>query len=177
VSNVVNSQTFREMNQRYFAGRLPSYQVIVTSHLRHADGRIARRSRRIYLRPAPADMLLEALLHEMAHAATNDYHGPRWQAEMHRLQQLGAPVGPNPYLERVSLSRWLVLDKGYDAFYANPRLTDVQVARWLQYAYGFSSGHSLLRAYPWVRRALHDARQKAAADHQRRQRQLAAHRS
>ncbi len=32
------------------------------------------------------------LLHEMAHAATNTGHGKKWQSEMGRLLQCGAPV-------------------------------------------------------------------------------------
>lgn len=171
----MNSQTFQELNQRYFAGCLPRYQVIVAPQLRHASGRIARRSRRIYLQPAPPDGLLLILLHEMAHAATNDHHGPLWRAEMRRLKVLGAPVeGPDGYEERIPLTRQLVFDAGYEAFFNQPELRSIYVARWLQHEYGFSSGHSLMRAYPWVKRVLHEARQEAAEHRQRRERQLAA---
>jgi hypothetical protein len=75
---MLNSQTFQDLNQRYFAGRLPRYQVIISPHLRYATGKIARRSRRIYLQPSFPDVMLRILLHEMAHAATNDHHGPLW---------------------------------------------------------------------------------------------------
>ena len=40
----MNSQTFQDLNQRYFAGGLPRYQVIVAPQLHHASGRIAKKS-------------------------------------------------------------------------------------------------------------------------------------
>jgi SprT-like family len=173
----VNSQTFQTLNQRYFAGRLPLYQVIVAPLLQHAAGKIARRSHWIHLQPAPPDVLLNTLLHEMAHAATNDHHGPRWRADMRRLKALGALVeDADDYEDRISLTRQLAFDVGYDTFFIQPTLTNAQVVRWIQHSYGFSHRHSLMRAYPWVRHALHDARQKAAEHRQRRERQLAAQR-
>jgi hypothetical protein len=106
---MIHSQTFHALNQQYVAGRLPRYQVIVTPQLRHAAGRMARRSRRIYLQPAPPDMLLRTLVHEMAHAATNARHGPLWTAEMERLRALGAPVEElDVVLTRLdALDRWI----------------------------------------------------------------------
>jgi SprT-like family len=170
----MNSQMFQELNQRYFAGRLPRYQVIVTSHLRHASGRIAQRSRRIYLQPMPQDLQMTFLLHEMAHAATNGGHGPRWIAEMRRLQTMGAPVeDPSDYDTRIPLTRALVFETGYEAFFGDPGFSDVQVARWLQYEYGFVAGRSLLRVYPWVRRVLREARHEASVHREMRARQLA----
>jgi hypothetical protein len=35
-------------------------------------------------------MMLYTLQHEMAHAASNGWHGPKWQAEMKRLDALDA---------------------------------------------------------------------------------------
>jgi hypothetical protein len=174
----VNSQTCQDLNQRYFAGRLPRYPVIVAPQLHHASGRIARRSRRIYLQLTFPDVMLQILLHEMAHASTNDHHGPLWRAEMQRLQALGAPVEePTSDKERIPLTRQLVCDAGYDAFFSQPELSSIHVARWLQHEYGFSSGHSLMQAYPWVTRVLHEARQEATEHRARRERQLAAQHS
>ena len=79
----------QDLNQRYFAGGLPRYQVIVAPQLHHASGRL-QRSRRIYLQPTFPDVMLQILLHEMAHASTNDHCAPLWRAEMQRLQALGA---------------------------------------------------------------------------------------
>jgi hypothetical protein len=171
----INSQTFHELNQRYFAGRLPRYQVIVAPHLRHAVGKIARRSRRLYIAPTAPDIMLQTLVHEMAHAATNDRHGPKWQAEMERLRALGAPAEVLEHLDALPrLTRSLVLEIGLGAYYDHPALTALQVAQWIQHEYGFAeSGTALLRKYPWVRRALHDARQHAAEYRARREQQLA----
>ena len=38
---MVNSQMLQDLNQRYFAGGLPRYQVIVAPQLHHASGRLA----------------------------------------------------------------------------------------------------------------------------------------
>jgi hypothetical protein len=172
----VNSQTFQQLNQRYFAGHLPRYQVIVAPHLCHAAGKIARRSRRIYLQPAPPDLLLRTLLHEMAHAATNDRHGPLWTAEMERLRVLGAPVEELSHLDMMPrLTRQMVFSTGWEVFVSQPTATISQVAQWIYHEYGFGgSGPALLRKYPWVRRALHDARQEATEHRARRERHLAA---
>jgi hypothetical protein len=74
------------------------------------------------------------------------------------------------------LTRQLVFDTGYEAFWGEPTCTDVQVARWLQHEYGFVDGRSLLRVYPWVRGVLQDARREAAEHREMRARQLAAQR-
>ena len=116
----MNSQTFQDLNQQYFAGRLPRYQVIVAPQLRQANGKIVRRSYRTAEQiPTSAELLVTILLHEMAHAATNDHHGPRWRAEMQRLHALGAPVeDPEAYEERIPLTGQLVFDAGYEAFFS-----------------------------------------------------------
>jgi hypothetical protein len=36
--------------------------------------------------------MVESLIHEMAHAATDGGHGDNWQVEMARPKRLGAPV-------------------------------------------------------------------------------------
>jgi hypothetical protein len=91
--------TFDDLNQRYFKGRLPRYRVRLVSAIPQPSGdigitwgQIDRRRKTITLRRAPAAELCENLLHEMAHAATNEWHGPKWLAEMKRLQALGAPI-------------------------------------------------------------------------------------
>ena len=65
--------------------------------------------------------MLQILLHEMAHASNQRSSGPLWRAEMHWLQALGAPVEePTSYKERIPLTRQLVFDAGYDAFFSQP---------------------------------------------------------
>jgi hypothetical protein len=48
---------------------------------------------------------------------------------MHRLKALGAPVEePTSYEERIPLTRQLVFDAGYDAFFSQPELRSIHVA-------------------------------------------------
>jgi hypothetical protein len=110
-------------------------------------------------------MLLRTLVHEMAHAATNDRHGPLWTAEMERLRALGAPVEELAHLDTIPrLTRQMVLDTGWEVFVSQPTATISRAAQWIYHEHGFGgSGPALLRKYPWVRRALHEARQEAEA--------------
>ena len=103
-------QLFHDFNDRYFAGRLPDYRVRVVRQmscqhqgsLHHFDGECRRRERAITLAGQTVlggarlthteEDMRQILIHEMAHAATNDYHGLKWRGEMRRLAQLGAPV-------------------------------------------------------------------------------------
>jgi SprT-like family len=79
---------FDHYNRRFFGGRLPRYTVVISD--RFTGGRCDRLHRTIFLNPRSASGKL--LLHEMAHAATNDRHGKNWQSEMQRLISLGARV-------------------------------------------------------------------------------------
>ncbi len=80
-------------NKLYWQGRLPGYEVVVST--KYCGGFCEKRSRKIHLNlwRLPEDYLVSTLLHEMAHAAARgDRHGPTWQAEMKRLAKLGAPI-------------------------------------------------------------------------------------
>jgi len=79
---------FDQYNRRFFGGRLPPYTVVISD--RFTGGRCDRSHKTIFLNPRSASGKL--LLHEMAHAATNDRHGKNWQSEMQRLITLGARV-------------------------------------------------------------------------------------
>jgi hypothetical protein len=100
---------FDRFNDRYFAGSLTGYKVLVVYDLWHWEtehayapsgrpledgwGYVDFPERRIFIRfVADATTMIETLTHEMAHAATNGEHGDAWQTEMARLKQLGAPV-------------------------------------------------------------------------------------
>ena len=85
----------------------------------------------------------------------------------------GSVEEPTSYKERIPLTRQLVFDAGYDAFFSQPERAASHVARWLQHEYGFSSGHSLMQAYLGSC-VLHEARQEATEHRARRERQLAA---
>jgi hypothetical protein len=101
---------FQTFNTQFFAGRLPYYRVLVvydvwyweTERLRlppcfppayGAHGFIDFAGRHILIRfLAEGVTMLQTLIHEMAHAATDGGHGDKWKGEMLRLKLLGAPT-------------------------------------------------------------------------------------
>jgi hypothetical protein len=94
---------FDELNVRYFAGKLPAYQVHVVFDLHRAakepvyggsvsSGLIRFEQRKIYLRCTNYPPMEGTLVHEMAHAATTGEHDEEWLKEMVRLKTAGAPV-------------------------------------------------------------------------------------
>ena len=93
---------FDELNRRYFSNKLPHYTIQIvavydeTFHpppgSLYLGGCIIRKARIIKLLLDSEETMEANLLHEMAHAATNDYHGPKWRDEMRRLRLARAPV-------------------------------------------------------------------------------------
>jgi hypothetical protein len=95
---------FAEFNARYFGSTLPNYRVLVvyfidwvalgyTPAAHPSSGFIDRRGRIIKIRVGSGECFMTSVLvHEMAHAATNGWHGPRWTNEILRLYRAGAPV-------------------------------------------------------------------------------------
>jgi hypothetical protein len=143
---------FEEFNQQYFAGRLPHYRVVVVPSITRLgeQGRILRRRRLIELQIlSPQEEMVATLLHEMAHAATNDHHAARWQEEMYRLQHLGAPICPEdvPLIRR--LTRALVREAAEAALTDVPALTARQFLRGLAYDNRRSQA-DFQRRYPWA---------------------------
>jgi hypothetical protein len=95
MTNTEAQALFHDFNQRYFDGKLPRYRVEVVEQLGVlVAGQIEKKQRCILLLASALEPLA-TLLHEMAHAATNKFHGTQWQAEMRRLAKAGAPVDPN----------------------------------------------------------------------------------
>lgn len=77
---------FEKYNVEYFAGRLPRY--ITTDR----------------------QLMNQALIYEMAYAATGNFYGSAWLREVERVRKMGAPVDPEPdelefYPDFVSSSR------------------------------------------------------------------------
>ncbi len=109
-------QIFDRYNRRYWRGRLPSYQIIVSE--KHWGSCCDRKSRQIYMHPVlferfDQNAIRRTLLHEMAHAATQGVHGEAWQREMKRLHRRGAPVAPDdldPELVDSQLQKRAMLD-------------------------------------------------------------------
>ena len=90
---------FDEFNQTYFASKLPKYRVEEVEDLwavTWSRGHLNRKQKLIRLQVDTKRRMTEALLHEMVHAASNDYHGALWQQEMNRLHTAGAPVELEP---------------------------------------------------------------------------------
>jgi hypothetical protein len=104
-------EMFQAFNVKYFSGRLPEYRILVVFDVPywqmgrlgypvsepHAITGFIDSSGRIILVGVRAGLLRGAtiqgtLLHEMAHAATDDEHGDLFKAEIARLILLGAPV-------------------------------------------------------------------------------------
>ncbi len=105
-------------NRRYWRGRLPHYEIILSE--KHWGSACDRKSRRIYLHPVlferlDEDAIHRTLIHEMAHAATRGVHGRAWQREMKRLKRMGAPVAADD-LDPGSVSSRLQMRAMLDTF-------------------------------------------------------------
>lgn len=97
-------QHFGWLNQLYFNNELPAYRVSVQDPLivpgvpaelsRYIAGYCDKKHRHIWLEAFPYPKAEGILLHEMAHVATNTWHGPLFRKEMQRLAALDAPLGP-----------------------------------------------------------------------------------
>ncbi len=86
---------FDEFNQAYFESKLPKYRVEEVEDLwavTWSRGHLNRKQKLIRLQVDSKKRMIGALLHEMVHAASNDFHGPRWRKVMDRIYNQGAPV-------------------------------------------------------------------------------------
>ncbi len=88
-----HQELFEQCNHEYFAGCLSGYTVVVRDLQGLYAGEHKRKSHEIVIESSlSGDGLRRTLLHEMAHANSNDYHGKKWRQEMYRLAELGAPT-------------------------------------------------------------------------------------
>ena len=95
---------FAYFNRQYFANALPPYRITLHEPLivpgvpvamsKYIAGYCDKKRHHIFLEAFPFPKAEGILLHEMAHAATNVHHGPRFRQEMTRLAALDAPLGP-----------------------------------------------------------------------------------
>jgi hypothetical protein len=124
--------------------------------------RIDRRTKTIMLARQNEPEMAAFLLHEMAHAATNDYHGRKWRQEMERLKAAGAPVSAHDLeddLIGAHLTKRLIRDIAADAVIEHSKPTISEFARSFVYNYGHArSGAELLRKYPWIRKVVSESR-------------------
>jgi hypothetical protein len=96
-------ELFREYNGRFFAGRLPDYEVRVVYDIYHWAGSPFRYGDLGIFQPELGRILIRyvsdrptmvsILIYEMARATTDDISDGTWLAEMRRLRKAGAPVG------------------------------------------------------------------------------------
>jgi hypothetical protein len=154
---------FEEFNTRYFAGRLPLYHVRVVPDLHGGhDGEVKRKQRVIRLKKRPEAVMISLLLHEMAHAATNNFHARKWLEEMGRLKQEGAPINkedlePDEVGQKKRISHYAFVLAMED-----PRLTVPQFIRYLVAERGLADSQAQLRRhYPRMDRILHAAKNRA----------------
>ena len=152
---------FDDFNTCYFDGRLPSYRVRVLARiggLCHA-GQIDRRERNIdLLNNGDTKMMIATLLHEMAHAAANDYHGARWRGELARLQALGAPIHPADLDPRLPITKAFVRSTAHDALIDDPTVSEERFVRWFAQEHLAMTPAQATRRYWWMGSAFADAR-------------------
>jgi hypothetical protein len=158
---------FDEYNRVYFDGRLPRYRVqIVDRIIRGFDARrIKRRQRLIQIRWGSPEDMAGILLHEMAHAATNNEHAKRFQDGMRRLRAAGAPLAQSDLQEPEGPTRLTrtfireVLEQEVLSSGETPTLW--QFMKWLHREYRHAaSASALLQRYPWVRKLYSEAKRE-----------------
>ena len=89
------NRLFATYNRRFWKNRLAAWRVDTSGDHQGGYGFCDSRNKRIHVRLSTHSDDYEVratLVHEMAHAATNTYHGPQWRKEMERLRSEGAPT-------------------------------------------------------------------------------------
>jgi hypothetical protein len=166
---------FHEFNQRYFDSNLPHYRVRVVDYITKVGekGRINRKSRLIRLAAGSEESeTIATLVHEMAHAATNDRHASRFMAEMHRLLSSGAPITYERHIKGYEhtftpkrLTRTFFRCTAEDAFIDAPTITLRAFVRWFIRDYGYAdSSAEFIRKFPWASRIFSEIKKIARAD-------------
>jgi hypothetical protein len=156
---------FEEFNSRYFNGRLPSYRVKVVTRLNwlNGQGEIKRRARLIVLHnnATHADEMIGTLLHEMAHAATNDHHAYKWKEEMARLHRLGAPIYLLDLQFSPRLTRSFFRQEATEALWDQPDAPLRGFLRWFISENGSArSVTEFRRKYPWAAGIFKESKQR-----------------
>jgi hypothetical protein len=86
---------FAGYNRKYFSGVLSRWSARFSDDHPGLYGYCDRKHKHVEIRLSAhcSDRAVRAtLVHEMAHAATSNVHGPRWRREMERLRAWGAPT-------------------------------------------------------------------------------------
>ena len=163
---------FHEFNERYFEGRLPDYRIRVVPYINrlgksgHTDQK--RKLIRILIGLSDEDAK-STLLHEMAHAATNEDHATAWKKEMIRLRKQEAPLVSSEFQNFSLWSGRSVSQKHFrggvqDVLGKEPNATLHQAIRdFIHNDGGAESVAGFLRRYPWARRAFRVIKKEHAA--------------
>lgn len=110
---------FRDFNMDYFCGRLPDYAVKVmydagwsfAPYPQPLAASINKRQRIIRLLVSSnEELMVQMLLHFMAHAATTLTHSIRWTSEMIRLRDICAPIDPD-HIWATGGQVWRIIEK------------------------------------------------------------------
>ena len=163
---MVNGKDLRRLfgmfNQKYFGGGLPTYRLRSVRHMTWLgeSGRCLRRRRLIEIQRAlDTETATSCLLHEMAHASTNDCHAAAWKAEMMRLKREGAPLsGDDATVEMDDWSGGHVSRRYFrmavaDMLITAPQIDAKQAIRFfIQNDGGAHSVAEFLRKFPWALR-------------------------
>jgi hypothetical protein len=88
--SAIAQRLFERLNKKYFGSTLPEYRIVAceptTIDSGFTAGKHERRQLTIYLSDElRGTALRRILLHEMAHANSNDYHSGKWKEEMRRI--------------------------------------------------------------------------------------------
>ena len=170
------ARMFQEFNTRFFGGQLPMYRIRVVRRVPakgHVHGGLCdRANHRIYISESviqDTEECVGLLLHEMAHAASGDWHGQRFKREMARLKDAGAPVSEADFRPPLGPER---LTRKYVEGSAQDFLTDCEVSKRPRTFRRFVrclardatglNGADLTRRYPWIRAAWRRARREYA---------------
>ena len=171
-------QLFREFNHQFFGNRLPAYQVKLVPPMKRSarlgDCNKRRRVIRIFL--ANDQQIAEILIHEMAHAASVLNHGPKFMAELRRLQQAGAPLSEaetnclDTGLESIIPTRNQVRGDVLEALSANDSFTQKDFISWMARERDMSYA-AFKKRYWWVPKVVAEAKREAR-EYQRQRKAL-----
>lgn len=160
-------ELFKKFNEQYFGDHLPAYSIRVVRGMSYS-GFCNKKKRQIKIR---ADQSVEetigTLLHEMAHAATNDGHGDNWKNEMIRLREAGAPVASAE--KNICSKTWdgKKVTRGHFRLVVQEVIADspaITLPEALRHFSSIEGGPDtiagFLRKYPWVRAVFRDEKKK-----------------
>jgi len=157
----VLQRAYEDFNDRYFGGKLPRYRVEVVDRVSSAreSGEVNRRAKLIRIQRNLLNVMRETLIHEMAHVRTNDFHGPRWKAEVQRLLQLGAPISPDELSRAPAVTREMVAGVASNLLCDRPGASFRDFVCWIADQHLCMSPAQALRRFPWIRRVYREAQE------------------